>query len=118
MSGAEPRLPARGPGAPPRANGELVFQEPWESRAFGMAVSLCEQGLFEWEEFRTRLIAEIGAWDRAHPDGGDYRYYDHWLAALEKLLTEKRLCTRVELDGRAESFAARPHGHDHRERGR
>ena len=52
-------LPTEGPEAPPRRNGELVFEAPWESRAFGMAVALCEQGLFEWEEFRRCLIAEI-----------------------------------------------------------
>ena len=33
-----------GSAAPPRANGELVFAEPWESRAFAMAVALCEAG--------------------------------------------------------------------------
>ena len=29
---------------PPRANGELVFEAPWESRAFGVAVALHESG--------------------------------------------------------------------------
>mgnify|MGYP000392023945 CR=1 FL=1 len=29
-----------GPAAPPRSNGELVFAEPWESRAFGLAMAL------------------------------------------------------------------------------
>ena len=45
----------------PRRNGEPVFDEPWESRVFGMAVGLCERGRFAWEEFRARLIAEITA---------------------------------------------------------
>ncbi|MFD9651474.1 hypothetical protein [Streptomyces mirabilis] len=27
-------LDIEGPAAPPRSNGELVFAEPWESRAF------------------------------------------------------------------------------------
>ena len=39
--------------APPMANGELVFESPWEGRVFGMARVLCEQGLFEWDEFRA-----------------------------------------------------------------
>jgi len=43
--------------APPRANGELVFAEPWESRAFGMAVTLSEAGVFRWAEFQAALIA-------------------------------------------------------------
>ena len=35
-----PVLEIDGPAAPPRDNGELVFAEPWESRAFGLAVTL------------------------------------------------------------------------------
>ena len=50
-----------GPAAIPRRNGEPVFNEPWESRVFGAAVALCERGLFEWDEFRDRLIAEIAS---------------------------------------------------------
>ena len=52
--------------APPRANGELVFEEPWESRAFGLAVALHDAGVVDFEDFRARLIAEIGAWEAEH----------------------------------------------------
>ena len=31
----------------PRENGELVFQAPWEARAFGLAVALNEKDLYE-----------------------------------------------------------------------
>ena len=51
-----------GPAAPPRANGELVFAEPWESRAFAMAVALCEAGMFTWPQFQAALIARIASW--------------------------------------------------------
>ena len=44
-----------GPAAPPAANGELVFEAPWQARLFGMAWSLCDAGLFEWDEFRAKL---------------------------------------------------------------
>lgn len=57
--GAEPA----GPLAPPRKSGELVFETPWEARVFGIAVSLCEQGLYQWDEFRRCLIAEIQDWE-------------------------------------------------------
>ncbi len=106
-------MDADGPAAPPRKNGELVFEAPWESRAFGMAVTLHERGLFEWEEFRRRLIREIGAWERAHPEDAEWSYYARWLAALEALLAEKGICPGPELDRRASELAARPHGHDH-----
>jgi hypothetical protein len=53
------------PAAIPRRNGEPVFNEPWESRAFGIAVAICERGLFTWDEFRDQLIAEIPHQTRA-----------------------------------------------------
>ena len=38
--------------APPMANGELLFEAPWQARVFGMARALSEQGLYTWDEFR------------------------------------------------------------------
>ena len=109
----ERRLPLEGPGAPPRANGELVFAAPWEGRVFGMALALCERGVLVWEEFRAELIAEIGRWERAHADGQGYCYYARWQAALEALLFARGLLPGSTLEQRASELAARPHGHDH-----
>ena len=57
----------------PRRNGELVFTAPWQARAFGVAVALCKAQGIEWDAFRSRLIEEIGGWERAHGSeaGGD-----------------------------------------------
>ncbi len=107
-------LPVDGPGAPPRKNGELVFAAPWEGRAFGIAMALCDRELFHWDEFRRALIAEIASWERAHPDGVGWSYYARWLAALEILLADKRIMAPVDLDLREQELAARPEGHDHR----
>ena len=107
------RLDVEGPAAPPRANGELVFEAPWESRVFALTLTLCERGPIEWEEFRELLIAEISAWDRDPPPGAPYRYWDRWLAALERLLERKGLCAGAELEDLTRTLAARPHGHDH-----
>ncbi len=102
--------------APPAANGEVVFDAPWQGRVFAMARLMSEQGHYSWDEFRAHLIAEIGQWDRsgaaADPDS-DYRYYDHFLAAFLALLEEKDLLDGTKLVERYEAFAARPHGHDH-----
>lgn len=102
-----------GPAAPPTANGEVVFEAPWQGRVFGMARLLSAQGHYSWDEFRAHLIAQIGAWDRQAVPDDEYRYYDHFLAALQALLAEKGLLDGVALDARTAEFAARPHGHDH-----
>jgi nitrile hydratase accessory protein len=106
-------LDASGPAAPPRRNGELVFAAPWESRVFGITMALYEQGRFEWDEFRGRLIAAIGREERAHPVGAQFPYYACWLAALEELLAAKGVCAEEALRARAGALAARPAGHDH-----
>ena len=98
----------------PRSNGELVFEEPWQARAFGLAVGLVsEQGL-DWEEFRGRLIDEIGAWEREHGDApGAYSYYERWLAALERLVLETGMASAEEIEAEVHRVAAEDeHGHD------
>ncbi|HEY7654752.1 MAG TPA: nitrile hydratase accessory protein [Methylomirabilota bacterium] len=84
-----------GRAALPRQNGELVFEEPWQGRVFGMAVALHERGLYDWEEFRQALIAHIA---RAEVGGGPFVYYEIWLQTFEALLTGKGLVTNTELD--------------------
>ncbi len=112
MTRSDSLLPVDGPGAPPRANGELVFEAPWESRLFGVTMALHEQGVFPWPEFQQRLIAAIADWERRETSE-PYPYYRCWMTALESLLAERHLCAPSELDQRVEAFTARPHGHDH-----
>ncbi len=87
-----------GSGALPRRSGELVFHEPWERRAFAMAVSLSRDGRFEWKKFRQNLISAIDS-DRARataskrPPGG---YYERWLIALEQTLLDSGIISRIE----------------------
>jgi len=106
-------LDTTGPVAPPRRNGELVFDAPWESRLFGLTMALHRAGVFRWDEFREHLIAAIGEWER-EPGASAWRYYERWQVALERLLAAKKLCSPVDLDGRTRALAARPAGHDHR----
>ena len=104
-------LSLEGPLAPPMANGELAFEEPWQGRVFGMATALCEAGHFEWPEFQASLIAAIERHSRENE--GEYAYYDHFQAALENLLIGKGLTNEEALATRRQAFADRPHGHDH-----
>lgn len=98
----------------PRDEGGPVFAEPWEAQAFAMAVRLSAQGHFTWKEWAAALATELkAAADRGQPDDGS-RYYHHWLAALEKLVTEKGLSNSAELLDRKEAWADAyrhtPHG--------
>jgi nitrile hydratase accessory protein len=104
---------ADGPAAPPRSNGELVFAAPWESRAFGVAVALHDAGVIDFEAFRARLIDEIAAWEIHHGATADgYRYYERWLAALERTVTESGLVDNRRIDAVREELR-REWDHDH-----
>ena len=104
---------AQVPSIPCDAEGP-VFAEPWQARAFAFAVELNRRGLFTWKEWAATLSDEIAAAQkRGDPARGD-TYYDHWLAAVERLVSEKGLTTPHELDETRDAWdrAARatPHG--------
>jgi nitrile hydratase accessory protein len=92
----------QGRGAPPRRNGELVFESPWQGRAFGLGVALCERGLYAWEEFQVGLIAAIAA--HGGDDGSAEAYYREWIAALEKLLIDKGIVRLDEVERRSDGL--------------
>ena len=76
------------PGIPRDADGP-VFREPWEAQAFAMALALHARGLFTWHEWAATLVDEIKrAQAKGDPDSGE-TYYLHWLATLERLISEK-----------------------------
>jgi nitrile hydratase accessory protein len=106
-------LPVDGPAAPPRRNGELVFDAPWQTRLFGMTMALHESGAFEWEQFRQRLIAAVGEWDTSHGEAEPYEYWTHWRTAFEGLVDDLGVVSAAALGDRASAYAARPAGHDH-----
>ncbi len=112
---APPDLDIDGPAAPPRSNGELVFAEPWEGRAFGLVMALVDGGVVSYDMFREALIAQIAAWEASPPAGTQWSYYRCWLQALEQVLDAEALLTGGDLDARQASLAARPAGHDHEE---
>jgi nitrile hydratase accessory protein len=103
-----------GDATPPRSNGELVFDEPWHARVFGLAVGIAEEQGLDWEHFRTRLIEEIGAWEREHATSPRmvYSYYELWAAALERLVIETGLVSARELENEIRCTAAED-AHDH-----
>lgn len=95
-------------------DGEPVFAEPWEAKAFAMTLALHERGVFTWPEWAACLAERISdAQAQGDRDDGS-TYYRHWLAALEDVVTKYRLASSTQLEERraAWSRAARatPHG--------
>jgi nitrile hydratase accessory protein len=98
----------------PRDDGGPVFSEPWQAQAFALAVKLSERGHFTWKEWAAALASELqAAARRGEPDDGS-RYYEHWLAALESLVTAKGLADptalRTRKDAWATAYRNTPHG--------
>ena len=89
--------------AVPRRNDDLAFDNPWEIRAFGLAVAAHQEGHFAWPDFQGELIDAIRRWEDV-PDG-EWRYYSRWLEALEHLVVERGLVDPAEIGQRAAEFA-------------
>ena len=94
-----------------------VFSAPWEARAFAIALGLSQTGLFTWDEFREHLIAEVST-DRIRERDGTNRqgeYYEHFLRALEAVVTDKGIATRSALITKIAELQgpAAPDTHEH-----
>lgn len=81
-----------------------VFQEPWQAQAFAMTLALYERGLFTWTEWAATLTQAIrDAQDKGDPDTGE-NYYQHWLSALERIVTDKKLVDQGALSQRKQDW--------------
>ena len=117
MSGVDPaaaRLAMNAVRGIPRDRKGPVFREPWEAQAFAMALALQARGLFSWSEWASALGEEIKRAQAAgDPDTGE-TYYQHWLATLERILTEKGVVDGGVLartrDAWQRACARTPHG--------
>ena len=104
----------------PRDREGPVFTEPWQAQAFAAVVDLIESGRTTGMEWADRLGAELlQAEDRGEVDTGE-RYWEHWLAALERLAVETKLTGWEDLSGERETLLANDHhrrdeqlGHGH-----
>lgn len=100
------------PGIPRNEAGPL-FAEPWQLTAFGIVLALHRQGYFQWREWVNYLSEEIelGKTYGLEPGNHNGIYYHQWLAALEKLVTDKELSSFDELIARKEEWR---HADEHR----
>ena len=100
---ALPRLPRDADGP--------IFAEPWQAQAFALTLKLHETGAFTWTQWAQALSLELA---RDPSDDGS-RYYEHWVAALERLTTSRNLAGSDELETRKkawkDAYLRTPHGH-------
>jgi len=98
------------PSIPRDADGP-VFAEPWQAQAFALTVQLHEAGAFSWTEWAQALSEQLSA---AGPGDDGSRYYEHWLASLERLVAARRLADPAALLERkrawADAYRRTPHG--------
>jgi len=93
---SRPEPAPRFSGAPADETGP-VFAEPWQAQAFALVTALEAAGAFTWRDWAAALAAEVSAAGAA--DDGS-RYYEHWLAALERLAVERGLTDLAALADR------------------
>jgi nitrile hydratase accessory protein len=91
-----------------------IFAEPWQAKAFAVAVDLHARGAFTWSEWANALSRTIQQAQAADdPDLGD-TYWDHWLATVERIVADKGLTSAQALADKAAAWDraahATPHG--------
>ena len=109
LSAPDPARLAALPGLP-RDDAGPVFAEPWQAQAFALAIHLSGAGAFSWTEWAAALSAELAS----DPTDDGARYYEHWVAALERLATQRGFAAPAELASRkadwAHAYLHTPHG--------
>lgn len=69
-------------------------------------MALADRGWYSWDDFRARLVAEVGAAE-------ERPYYAAWLASLERLLVGAGVLAQAEIELRAAELAHEDeHAHD------
>ena len=90
-----------------------TFTEPWEARTFAMVKELQDRGVLARSDWAEALGEQIRCAEQA-PDGGDAVSSFHlWLAALERIVVDKRLASSDALDRRRQAWAHAAHRTPH-----
>ena len=97
MDGVHDMGGMHGFGAIPIDDGYRPFHEPWQAQAFALAVSLIEADKIQWNEWAETLGDEIARATEHGIAGDGSGYYELWLQALERLVTNKGLVETGEL---------------------
>ena len=87
-----------GTGRVAHAPAEPAFHDEFEERVFAMVLVTMAHREYNMDEFRHAIERMAPAWYL------DSSYFEHWLAAMEKLLVEKGVLETRELRDRIEEF--------------
>jgi nitrile hydratase accessory protein len=91
-----------------------AFAEPWQARAFAIAILASKQGCFTWTEWTQALGRELQRASVLDPQAGETGYFDCWLRALQWLLVGKGAIAQGELrdrrDAWEDAYRRTPHG--------
>ena len=92
--------------------GERSFDQPWELRAFAIAVAAYHAGSTSGASSSSRSIDAIRRWEA---DGGaePWSYYEHWLTALETVLAGNGALSDAALDYATKAVLATPPNRGH-----
>jgi nitrile hydratase accessory protein len=91
---------------------QLSFEQPWELRAFALAVAAHHNGYYDWSEFQLALIGSIRRWEGDDAQA-PWRYYERWLEALETVLSGTGVLEGSELDDLAHIVMTTPRDANH-----
>lgn len=103
-------------GFPDAGGSGPAFAEPWQARAFALAVLASKQGCFTWSEWSQALGRELRQAPPADAPAGVPApdYFDCWLSVLQSLLLGKGAVSPDELSARKraweEAYRRTPHG--------
>lgn len=97
-----------------RAASGPAFAEPWQARAFAIAVVASQHGCFSWSEWTHSLGRELQRASDTDPEAAESNYFDCWLSALQSLLLAKGAVGQAELHERKhaweDAYRRTPHG--------
>jgi nitrile hydratase accessory protein len=93
---------------------DAEFAEPWQAEAFVLSIALQETGHITPTEWSSTLSDEIEKARAAGDLADGSTYYNHVVAALERLVAEKGVLAAAALDQRRhdweEAYRRTPHG--------
>ncbi|MEO0432195.1 MAG: nitrile hydratase accessory protein [Cyanobacteria bacterium J06656_5] len=81
-----------------QTDNELVFQAPWEARAFAIVNQLANAQEYSWSEWTEQFAEEISTAEHEPTDKSSY--YERWVRTCEKLLITKGILNPVAIEQR------------------